>query len=182
MEAVALAVGAGWLAFWVFWFAEAATAKRSRPRTFSDAGLLIRLGIFVLVFVLFRLKAFGGLIPSPLLQAVGIALWVLGLAFALWARLYIGRNWGMPMTERVDAELVTTGPYRYVRHPIYTGVILALIGTALAIGLYWLIIAATTGAYFVYAATIEERNLAREFPSTFPAYRRSTRMLIPFIF
>ncbi|MBV8528219.1 MAG: isoprenylcysteine carboxylmethyltransferase family protein [Candidatus Dormibacteraeota bacterium] len=182
IQAIGATIAVGWLAFWVFWFAAAATAKRSRLGTYSSVSILLRLGIFVLVFVLIRVKAFGALIPSPAVQALGLVLWVLGLAFAVWARLYIGRNWGMPMTERVDPELVTTGPYRSVRHPIYTGVIVALIGTSLAVGLYWLIIAAAVAAYFIYSATIEERNLAREFPSSYPAYKRSTKMLIPLLF
>ena len=182
MEAIGVTIGVGWLAFWVFWFVIAASAKRTRTYNYSSANIAIRFGIFLLVFSLIRLNAFGGLIPSPAVQAIGIALWVLGLAFAIWARVYIGRNWGMPMTERVDPELVTTGPYRYVRHPIYSGVILALVGTGLAVGLYWLIAAVAVSVYFVYSATVEEHTLAREFPSTYPAYKRSTKMLIPFIF
>ncbi|MGH7746817.1 MAG: hypothetical protein ACREQ5_19000, partial [Candidatus Dormibacteria bacterium] len=98
MQAIGVTMGFGWLVFWVFWFALAAGAKRTRPNNYSSASIAIRFGIFLLVFFLIRLKAFGGLIPSPPLEASGIALWVLGLAFAVWARLYIGRNWGMPMT------------------------------------------------------------------------------------
>lgn len=180
--AIGTTIAVGWLAFWVFWFGIAASAKRTRTYNYSSASIAIRFGIFLLVFYLVRFKAFGGLIPSPLVQTVGFALWVLGLAFAIWARLYIGRNWGMPMTERVDPELVTTGPYRYVRHPIYSGVILALIGTALAAGLYWLVATVAVSAYFIYSATVEEHNLAREFPSVYGAYKRSTKMLVPFIF
>lgn len=182
IPAIGTSIAVGWLVFWVFWFAAAATAKGSRLGTSSSLSILLRLGIFVLVVVLIRLKAFGALVPSPAVQALGLALWVVGLGFAVWARLYIGRNWGMPMTERVDPELVTAGPYRYVRHPIYTGVILALIGTSLAVGPYWLIITAAVAGYFIYSATVEERNLARAFPATYPAYRRSSKMLIPFIF
>lgn len=182
MQVIGATIGVGWLAFWVFWFAVAATAKRTRAYNYSSAGVAIRFGIFLLVFFLIRIRAFGELLPSPPVQVLGFALWVLGLALAIWARLYIGRNWGMPMTERVDPELVTTGPYRYVRHPIYSGVILAVIGTALATGLYWLIAAAAVSAYFIYSATVEEHNLAREFPATYPAYKSSTKMLVPFIF
>lgn len=181
-KAVGVTIAVGWLAFWAFWFAAAVTAKRSRLGTYSSVSVLLRLGIFVLSLVLIRFKAFGALVPGPALQALGLVLWVLGLAFAAWARLYIGRNWGMPMTERVDPELVITGPYRCVRHPIYTGVILALVGTTLAIGAYWLLITVAVAAYFIYSATVEERNLAREFPVTYPAYKRSTKMLIPLVF
>jgi protein-S-isoprenylcysteine O-methyltransferase Ste14 len=86
------------------------------------------------------------------------------------------------MTERAEPELVTSGPYRYVRHPIYSGILLGTIGTAFALNLFWLIVLAVLGVYFIYSAQVEERNLAKSFPDTYPAYRSHTRMLIPFVF
>src|SRR5690349_5361617 len=106
---------------------------------------------------------------------------ILGLALAIWARLYLGRNWGMPMSQKVDPELVTTGPYRSIRHPIYSGIILAMIGTTIAVSLYWLIAVVVVGAYFLYSAIVEERSMARLFPDSYPEYKRSTKMLIPHI-
>ena len=85
------------------------------------------------------------------------------------------------MSEKVDPELVTTGPYRTIRHPIYSGLILALAGSAIAINWYWLIAVALPGTYFVYSAYMEERYLARQFPDSYPAYKGATRMLIPFV-
>jgi protein-S-isoprenylcysteine O-methyltransferase Ste14 len=93
----------------------------------------------------------------------------------------LGRNWGMPTTQRVEPELITAGPYGVVRHPIYSGILLALLGTALTISLVGLGITLIVGAYFVWAARVEERNLAAAFPSTYPAYRERTKMLIPFV-
>jgi protein-S-isoprenylcysteine O-methyltransferase Ste14 len=75
-----------------------------------------------------------------------------------------------------------TGPYRSIRHPIYTGIIVALVGTALATSLLGLIVAAVVGGYFIFSATREERFLAAEFPDSYPAYKASTKMLIPFVF
>ena len=86
------------------------------------------------------------------------------------------------MTQKEHPELVTTGPYHRVRHPIYTGLLLALIGTSIAVSLYWLVAVVAVGAYFVYSAFAEERFMASRFPDTYPGYKRSTRMLIPFIF
>ena len=86
------------------------------------------------------------------------------------------------MSEKVDAELVTTGPYRYIRNPIYSGMILAAIGTAVAVSWYWLVAVVLMGAYFIYSATVEEHIMERLFPNDYPAYKRSTKMLIPFIF
>jgi protein-S-isoprenylcysteine O-methyltransferase Ste14 len=88
----------------------------------------------------------------------------------------------MPMSQKVDPELVTTGPYRKVRHPIYSGIILAMIGTTIAVSLFWLVAVIVTGAYFIVSATVEERYMAERFPDSYPEYKRSTKMLIPFIF
>lgn len=76
----------------------------------------------------------------------------------------------------------TTGPYRKVRHPIYTGIILGMVGTALATTLYGLIAVAVFAGFYIYSAFTEERNLARTFPETYPACKASTKMLIPYIF
>ena len=116
-----------------------------------------------------------------MLTGIGLALFLLGLALAVWARLYIGRNWGAPMSHKDEPELVTTGPYRRIRHPIYTGLILAILGTALATTLYGLIVAAVLGGFFVYSATREEAYLTEQFQDTYRAYKHSTKMLIPFV-
>jgi protein-S-isoprenylcysteine O-methyltransferase Ste14 len=116
------------------------------------------------------------------LQGIGLACFAFGLAFAVWARVYIGRNWGTPMSQKKDPELVTSGPYRWVRHPIYSGIILAMIGTAVGLSPVWLLLVAIVGGYFVYSATQEERYMTQQFPDTYPAYRRSSKMLIPFLF
>ena len=121
-------------------------------------------------------------VSDPWLQGIGLVIFLLGLALAVWARVYLGRNWGMPMSQKTDPELVTTGPYRSIRHPIYTGIILAMIGTTIAVSLYWLVAVVVLGAYFVYSAVAEERFMAGRFPDSYPGYKHSTKMLIPFIF
>ena len=128
------------------------------------------------------LRGHSGTVDSSVLQGIGLALFVIGLALAIWARLYLGKNWGMPMSEKVDPELVTTGPYRLIRHPIYAGIILAMIGTAIAVSLYWLAAVVVIGSYFTYSAFVEERIMARTFPDSYPAYKRSSKRLIPFVF
>jgi protein-S-isoprenylcysteine O-methyltransferase Ste14 len=87
----------------------------------------------------------------------------------------------MPMTERTEPELVTSGPYRFVRHPIYSGLLLAVLGTALAVSLYWLIALSFLVAYFTYSATVEERLLTTSFPGEYARYKAHTKMLIPFV-
>ena len=138
----------------------------------------------VLAILLIRFGAFrDGDINSDAWRAgLGLFLFALGLGFAIWARLHIGRNWGTPMSQKDEPELVTSGPYRLVRHPIYSGILLAGVGTALALSWRWLIAVVLAGLYFTYSATVEERYLGQEFPTTYPAYKRSTKMLVPFLF
>jgi protein-S-isoprenylcysteine O-methyltransferase Ste14 len=88
----------------------------------------------------------------------------------------------MPMSRKDEPELVTSGPYHRVRHPIYSGILLAGVGTAVALNWLWLLAVILVGVYFVYSATVEERYMSEQFPDSYPAYRRSTKMLVPFIF
>ncbi len=182
MRAVQLVFAVGWAAFWIYWIAVAFTAKRGRVPWSRQAR--IRVAIFVVVVVLVRLGVFRGLHErSDAWRAgVGLALFAAGLAFAIWARLHIGRNWGTPMSRKDEPELVTTGPYRLVRHPIYAGILTAGVGTAVALNWVWLIAVALVGSYFVYSATVEERFLADELPNSYPAYKQSTKMIVPFVF
>jgi protein-S-isoprenylcysteine O-methyltransferase Ste14 len=140
--------------------------------------------IVVFVIVLVRLGTFRGhgVNTDAWRTGVGLFLFGLGLGFAIWARIHVGRNWGRPMTQKEDPELVTSGPYRLVRHPIYSGVLVALVGTAVALNWAWLTAVVLAGAYFVYSARVEERYLTEQFPDDYPAYKRSTKMLVPFVF
>jgi len=173
-----------WALFWLAWLAAALTAKRatqSRMRQFVG----VRVALFVILVLIGRSGAFKGhhsIVSNPFLQGIGMGLFLTGLGLALWARVDLGRNWGTPMSERVDAQLVTTGPYRYIRNPIYSGVILAAVGTGVAVSLFWLVAVVLVGAYFIYSATVEEHIMERLFPNDYPAYKRSTKMLIPFMF
>jgi protein-S-isoprenylcysteine O-methyltransferase Ste14 len=179
MRTLHTAIGIAWLAFWVYWFASAFGAKTSaRGRRRIPLAGLTALSVLVLVRVL---RGGNLTVHSPIVGAVGAAVFACGIALAIWARVHLGRNWGMPMTEKADPELVTSGPYRFVRHPIYSGLLLAVIGTALATNLFGLIIAAVLGVYLYYCASVEERNLAAAFPTAYPAYRTGTKMLIPFV-
>ena len=86
------------------------------------------------------------------------------------------------MSLRQGHELVTSGPYALVRHPIYTGIMLAMIGAAVTLSFLWLILFTLYFAYFIVSARTEEKMMLAQFPDTYPAYRRRTKMLIPFVF
>ncbi len=180
MRAVELVFEIGWGAFWLYWFVAARGMKRGRLQWSNE--IRIRLVIVVVAVAIVRLGGFRhGLDTDVWLEATGIALFVAGLAFAVWARRAIGANWGTPMARKDEPELVTSGPYRLVRHPIYSGIILASIGTAVALSWPWLVVVALVGIYFVYSATVEERFLEQQFPEQYAAYERRTRMLVPFV-
>ena len=182
MKAVELVFAVGWAAFWLYWVVAAFSMKKGRVPWSRE--LRIRAVIFVVVILLIRLGVFRGhgVATDPWRAAVGLVLFAAGLLFAIWARIHIGRNWGTPMTQKEDPELVTSGPYLLVRHPIYSGILVAGIGTAVALSWFWLAAVGLAGIYFIYSATVEERYLAEQFPDSYAEYKRSTKMLVPFVF
>ncbi len=179
MSALRTAITVVWVAFWLYWLVSAAGAKQgTRTRRIRPPGLII----VVIGFVLVRAFHTNGLAVDNLaLEVLGTILVLSGLGFAVWARIYLGRNWGMPMTRKDEPELVTSGPYRFVRHPIYSGILLAVLGTSLATNIYWLIAFALLAVYFVYSAQVEEKLMASSFPEAYASYRAHTKMLIPLV-
>ena len=149
----------------------------------------LRVAVVVAVVIVFmtplgrNLMASGAkILSSPPAAVAGLIICIAGLGLAIWARVVMGRNWGMPMTLQRGQELVTGGPYAYVRHPIYAAILVAMLGSALAISLWWLVFFIVNGAQFFFAAKREEQLMLQTFPETYPAYMRQTRMLIPFVF
>ncbi len=183
-----------WLAFVLCWLVLAQFNKKASRSTPRWAGWRLRLAIVVgvLILVHFRRHAIAGFVASfnhtPLLRPgtalhwLGVGLCLVGFGFAVWARVHIGRNWGMPMSLREGHELVTSGPYAYVRHPIYSGLMLAMIGSALTVSLLWLLALPLYFAYFLFTARSEEKTMLAQFPDAYPVYHRRTKMLIPFVF
>jgi protein-S-isoprenylcysteine O-methyltransferase Ste14 len=167
-----------WGVFWLYWLVAATRAKHG---TRSGRARLPSLTVIVLIVLARVFRTSHLAVDSIVLQVLGVVLLLAGLGLAVWARIYLGRNWGMPMTRMDEPELVTSGPYRFVRHPIYSGLLLAILGTALATNLYFLIGLAVLGIYFIYSARVEERILVESFPTTYPAYKARTKMLIPFV-
>lgn len=177
-----------WIVFWLYWLISAFGVKRNtNARLERFAG--IRIITFALAVTLFRVlniqnHSFQNHIAnnSRAVLWVGFLVFLSGLFLAIWARIYLGKNWGMPMSQKQNPALVTSGPYHYIRHPIYSGILIAFLGSAIASSLFWLIVFAISGVYFIYSAVVEERLMMKLFPETYPAYKRSTKMLIPFVF
>lgn len=179
-------IGLLWAVFLVVWIVSAFTAKRTTARRMGF--WWTRFFIIVIAIVLFSNDRLGAVAAwytptaNPTVDWIGVALVFLGVALAIWARFYLGSNWGMPMSLKENPELVTTGPYAYIRNPIYTGVMLAMIGSALGVGALWWIIFVVTSIYMIYACLEEEKIMLKEFPDAYPAYKARTKMLVPFVF
>lgn len=183
-------IGGGlWLFFLAVWLIGSLGAKKTASRRAWWIQAPVRLGIAVFLLVLLLgpwrrelLRPGAAMLSSPTAGLVGLILCIAGIGYAIWARIVIGRNWGMPMSLKEDPQLVTTGPYAQVRHPIYSGVLLAMLGSALAISLWWIVFFVVNAGQFVYAARKEEQLMLQTFPDSYPGYMRRTRMLIPFLF
>ncbi len=132
------------------------------------------------------------LLPPPLnrrlishtdwVLAIGAVICVFGLFVTLWARWTLAGNWSSDVTFKHNHELVKTGPYRFVRHPIYTGLLVMALGTAISAGRLrcWLGLV-VVGIGFWIKLRQEERLMLRHFPDEYPAYRKQVKALVPFI-
>jgi protein-S-isoprenylcysteine O-methyltransferase Ste14 len=129
-----------------------------------------------------QLFSLSTIIPDvAILEAMGTIVCAAGIAFAIWARVHLGRNWSSLPEVKEDHHLVTTGPYHFVRHPIYAGVLAAVLGSILVGGAVWFVVLLFVSIAFTYRMRKEEQLLATEFPGEYPQYRKRTKALIPFV-
>ncbi|HZS58301.1 MAG TPA: isoprenylcysteine carboxylmethyltransferase family protein [Gemmatimonadaceae bacterium] len=175
-----------WIIFLVVWFLTALTAKRTRTaESFLDQ--LTYRGITVLgaLFVFDRhwLERF---LDAPILPwdewllRIGAVLTVTGILFAFWARFHLGRNWSGNVTIKTDHELIRTGPYARIRHPIYTGILIAILGACIATDTWRTMVGfALIILGFWLKARREEAVLAKEFGPKFDEHRQLTGMFLP---
>jgi protein-S-isoprenylcysteine O-methyltransferase Ste14 len=183
----ALLIGVLWLIWMAYWSIAAFTAKQEQARE-PLPGRLIFLASLVLVAVLIARRRWP---PWLMLQVVpggwtrygcAVFLVIVGMAFSIWARAVLGTNWSGVVALKVDHELVVRGPYRWVRHPIYTGILVALLGSGLAAGQVRGLVAFAIALVALWIRSrAEERWMLRQFGDRFLAYRRSTWALLPFV-
>jgi protein-S-isoprenylcysteine O-methyltransferase Ste14 len=176
-----------WVVFAVYWAVAAAWSKRTAERqSWAErmSHLLLLAIAFVLLFNAIPLAPLTTVVLPPSLGTglAGAVLCVGGLIFALWARRTLGANWSGIVTLKQDHELVTRGPYRYVRHPIYTGMLAMLLGTALAAGRLGGFVGLAFGFVAIWIKVRQEEALMlRHFPDEYRAYRARAKALIPFV-
>jgi protein-S-isoprenylcysteine O-methyltransferase Ste14 len=179
-------LGLVWCAFGIYWVANAwgnSAAESTEPNRFRVS----RLGILAATFVLLLVPWLGfkflnlRFIPENLVaRSAGVALMFAGMALAISARRHLGRNWSDKVELKVDHCLIRSGPYAYLRHPIYSGVLLGVAGTALAVGMVRGIAAflLLLSSYAIKARK-EERALAAKFGDAFREHRREAGFLFP---
>ena len=178
-----------WAVLLTYWFVNAPKVKA----TAETQGNLSR-GLYMLVmvsaFVITYAKAFAigvlgyQLIPAgDVSGAVGLGVCISGVAFAIWARRTLGDNWSGRVTLKKEHELIQSGPYRIVRHPIYTGFEIGLLGVAITIGqLKGLAGVSILFANHYFKTRMEEEIMYRTFPTQYADYARRVKRLIPFVF
>ena len=178
-----------WIAFLLYWQIKAFNTKTTQ-RLEPAASRILRVLIFLIVIVLLSTTR----IPLPWLYLqlwpaglwpfwLGAAVTIVGLLFAVWARGYLGSNWSRSVTIKQDHELITTGPYAVVRHPIYTGILTGFLGMAIAISqVRGLIVFVLIFLALWLKLRMEEQWMRSQFGETYATYARRTAALVPYLF
>jgi len=179
---------ASWIAFYLYWVAHVRVAKANAERQSVAATLPYRaltLSGGVLLFLAYLPFPMGlPILPvGHITREAGIAICYLGLGLAIWSRRTLGDNWSSTVNLKQGHELVERGPYRFVRHPIYSAILLMSLGTAVAfdrlscfIGLVPLFLG------FWIKLLQEEALMTRQFPKAYPVYMARVRALVPLLF
>jgi len=176
-----------WAAFYLYWLIASQSVKQTE-QTESSGSRWLHLGLQLVAYALVLLPEPASpltwrILPDiPATVWIGLAVLVIGLGFAVWARLSLGRNWSGRVTIKADHQLIRSGPYAIVRHPIYTGVLTGMLGTAIVVGeVRGLVAVAILLIAYWRKLTIEERMLSRQFADDYPAYQREVKALVPFV-
>ncbi|MGA2203447.1 MAG: isoprenylcysteine carboxylmethyltransferase family protein [Terriglobales bacterium] len=177
-----------WLSYTAYWWAMSTHVKETERRE-AGTSRLARLVLMVCAVALLSLPS----VPLPLLNErflplgawcfwSGAAMTAVGLLFSVWARRHLGKNWSQAVTVKEGQELITSGPYALVRHPIYTGLLLAFVGSAVARG-EWrgLLASALVFGALWRKLRLEEKWMRVQFGAPYEAYSRQVAALVPYI-
>jgi len=178
-------IGAAWILLALVWLVGAFTTKKT-VRAQPGRNRIVYVTLVLLGALLFNVR-FGFLamrvLPATAAAAyTGLALTIAGVAFTIWARFYLGSNWSGRPTIKQNHTLVRSGPYAVVRHPIYTGILVGLLGTAIAQGN----LAALIGTVLILIALklkslLEEQFMTEQFGAEYVRYKEQVKGLIPFV-
>ncbi|HWG19676.1 MAG TPA: isoprenylcysteine carboxylmethyltransferase family protein [Terracidiphilus sp.] len=177
-----------WIVFLIYWQIRAADTKTTQ-RLEPLAPRILRVFIFLIAILLLSIPRvplpwlYRPLWPSGLLPFwLGAAVAIAGILFAVWAREHLGRNWSRSVTIKQSHELITTGPYAVVRHPIYTGVLAGFLGMAIAVAQVRGLIAFVLIFFALWLKLrMEEQWMRSHFGETYGTYARRTAALVPYL-
>jgi protein-S-isoprenylcysteine O-methyltransferase Ste14 len=179
-------IGFLWMLFLLYWLVSALNRKKTKQRESRIKRLGYVLPLLVAFYLLYNGYFDFGLLgkyfaPHTLtVEWIGAAITAAGLFVACWARFHLGANWSGVVTLKEGHELIRTGPYRNIRHPIYTGILLGFLGNVIAIGeVRGLIALAVIWGSFYIKARREESFLVQEFGPKFDEHTRNTGMIWP---
>jgi protein-S-isoprenylcysteine O-methyltransferase len=177
-----------WTVFWVLWILPAVFGKRTIQRQSAGSRILqLILLLFAYVLVVDSGHDWGWLnlrvVPAGSTAAVvGYALLLAGMLFAGWARLFLGGNWSSNVTLKQNHTLVQSGPYRIVRHPIYTGLLVALLGTAVVLGELRCFLGVLLAAIaWKIKSMSEETLMVQQFGDQYARYQEQVKGLVPYL-
>jgi protein-S-isoprenylcysteine O-methyltransferase Ste14 len=175
-----------WMALSLVWLVTLLRTKRTQERADFGSRLLYGIPVIGAFYLLFANNTHLGLLGSRIIpgntwvEGLAVLLTGAGIAFAIWARFYLGENWSSAVSIKVGHQLIRTGPYAWVRHPIYSGLLLATLGTALARreprGLIAVVLLSLG---FWIKSRMEEGFMRKAFGPEYQEYSRSTGALIP---
>jgi protein-S-isoprenylcysteine O-methyltransferase Ste14 len=177
-----------WCLWLVYWLISARAGKPVERREGSWSRLVHHVPLTLGAVLIAVPNFLGGWLEgffrpaTPPLFWTAVALVAAGLGFAVAARVRLGGNWSGTVTVKTGHELIRSGPYAYVRHPIYSGLLLALLGTALAVGQWRALLGlALIAAGLLRKLMIEERFMSEQFGDAYARYRAEVPALIPFV-
>lgn len=175
-----------WLIYTAYWWFMSKNVKETQRRESGISGLIRLIALMIAVALLWLPRVPFALLNERFLPSgewyfwAGAALTAAGLLFSVWGRRHLGTNWSQAVTVKVDHELITTGPYSLVRHPIYTGLLLGFLGCAVARG-EWrgLLAVALVFCVLWYKLKLEEQLMRAQFGLSYEAYSRRVSALLP---
>jgi protein-S-isoprenylcysteine O-methyltransferase Ste14 len=183
-------ISTAWGVFWVLWLLAAFTNKRTLQRQTSGSRSLHLVLLLIGVIFIFDFWNFfnhgwlnAQLVPAtPFWVLFGAAVTITGILFCFWARAILGKNWSGTVTIKQDHELILRGPYAFVRHPIYTGLLMGMLGTAFVYGFARCFVGVLVlGLAFWLKSQTEEQFMVQQFGEQYLRYRQEVRALIPYI-
>ena len=185
---IGIIIPALWLAWLAYWWLSARNVKPTHVSEPLAAQLRHRVPLILAAILLSSAAVVPRVLTKRFLPTgrffpvLGTVMLAAGLSFAVWARRHLGRNWSADVVVKEGHTLIRTGPYRYVRHPIYTGILLAFFGMVITFG-EWRGLLAIVLAFvsFSVKSRAEEKRMLETFPE-YGAYRRDTAALIPFVY